>query len=237
MKFMSFNTQHCLNYIERKIDYDVMAKAILDCGADVVGLNEMRGASIGQPDPAFEDQVGNLSRLTGIENSFFAPAIWIGGGVKPYGNGMLSKLPIISAENIMIPDPDEKIFGSHYETRCLIKAKLEGDITLLVTHFGLYPDEQANAAKTVLKNLEDKRCVLMGDFNIGPNNQLIEILRERMVDTADFFDAPRLSFPSDNPRVKIDFIFVSPDVEVVSADVLEIVASDHRPHVAELNFK
>ena len=43
MKFMTFNTQHCLNYITRTIDFDVMAEAILACGADVVGLNEMRG--------------------------------------------------------------------------------------------------------------------------------------------------------------------------------------------------
>ena len=236
MKFMSFNTQHCLNYIERKIDYEIMAKAILDCGADVVGLNEMRGASVAEPDPGFEDQVGNLQKLTGFANHYFAPAIWVRGHL-PYGNGMISKIPVLSVETILIPDPEEKVFGENYETRSILKAKLEGDITLLVTHFGLYPDEQVNALKTLLKHITDKRCVLMGDFNIGPDNQLIEILRERMVDTADFFDGPKLSFPSDKPRAKIDFIFVSPDVEVVSADVPAIVASDHRPHIAELKFK
>ena len=131
MKIMSFNTQHCLNYIERKIDYEVMAKAILDCNADIVGLNEMRGAPNGEPDPAFEDQVGNLSKLTGIENYHFAPAIWVG-GYKPYGNGMLSKLPIISAETVMIPDPDEKIFGSHYETRCVLKQSLRAILRFLL---------------------------------------------------------------------------------------------------------
>ena len=30
MKIMTFNTQHCLNYLEQKIDFAVMAKAILD---------------------------------------------------------------------------------------------------------------------------------------------------------------------------------------------------------------
>ena len=39
MKVMSFNTQHCLNYLERKIDFQVMADAINRCGADIVGLN------------------------------------------------------------------------------------------------------------------------------------------------------------------------------------------------------
>ncbi|MBO5040425.1 MAG: endonuclease/exonuclease/phosphatase family protein [Clostridia bacterium] len=236
MKFMSFNTMHCASHPDNVINYELMARTILDCGADVIGLNEIRGESTGAPDPAFGDQVGNLSKLTGIKNYFFAPAIMVG-GCKPYGNAMLSKLPIISVENIIIPDPDDKIFGEDYETRCVIKAKLEGDITLLVTHFGLYPDEQVNATKTLLKHITDKRCILMGDFNVGPDNHLMEILRERMVDTAAFFTEPKLSFPSDNPRVKIDYIFVSPDVEVVSADIPAIVASDHRPCTAEVNFK
>lgn len=236
MKFMSFNTMHCASHPDNIINYELMARTILDCGADVIGLNEIRGESTGAPDPAFQDQIGNLSKLTGIENYYFGPAIQVG-GCKPYGNAMLSKIPIISVEKILIPDPDDKIFGGDYETRCIIKAKLEGDITLLVTHFGLYPDEHANAMKTVLKNITDKRCVLMGDFNIAPDHQLIEILKERMVDTADFFTEPKLSFPSDNPRVKIDYIFVSPDVEVVSADIPAVVASDHRPHTAELIFK
>ena len=39
------------------------------------------------------------------------------------------------------------------------------------------------------------------------------------------------------PQIKIDYIFVSPDIEVVSADVPSIVASDHRPYVAEIKDK
>lgn len=236
MKFMSFNTMHCASHPDNIINYELMARTILDCGADVIGLNEIRGESTGAPDPLFGDQVGNLSKLTGIENYFFAPAIMVG-GCKPYGNAMLSKLPIISVENIIIPDPEYKIYGGDYETRCVIKAKLEGDITLLVTHFGLCPDEQVNAVKTIMKHVTDKRCIVMGDFNVAPDNDIIEPIKRTLVDTAEFFETPKLSFPSDAPRVKIDYIFVSPDVEVVSADIPAIVASDHRPYVIAVNFK
>ena len=41
MKIMTFNTQHCLNFLEQKVDYDIMAKTIIDQGADIIGLNEM----------------------------------------------------------------------------------------------------------------------------------------------------------------------------------------------------
>jgi endonuclease/exonuclease/phosphatase family metal-dependent hydrolase len=49
---------------------------------------------------------------------------------------------------------------------------------------------------------------------------------------ADEFSVPKLSFPSDIPTVKIDYIFVSKDLLVSGADIPEIISSDHRPHVA-----
>ena len=63
MKVMTFNTQHCLNYLKQKIDYDIMAKAILDLGADVVGLNEMRGAGVSEQ---YGAQVAILAEKTNI---------------------------------------------------------------------------------------------------------------------------------------------------------------------------
>ncbi len=242
MKIMSFNTQHCLNYIEQKIDFQIMADAIKKCDADIVGLNEMRNLGT---EEGFTNQVKTLSELTGMEHHYFAKALEVR-GKNPYGNGFLSKLTILSAETIMIPDPEKKLevqmdetgtIPRHYETRCLLKAKLEGGITVLVTHFGLNPDEQRNAVDTVIKNLADEKCILMGDFNMRPDNEILNPIRERMKDASDVFSEPLCSFPSDNPRCKIDYIFVSPDVEIVSADIPAIVASDHRPHTATINFK
>lgn len=232
MKIMSFNTQHCKNYIEQKIDYEVMADAIKKCGADIVGLNEMRGKG---EEEGYDNQTEILSELSGLSYSYFAKAIDFK-GVNPYGNGFISRIPIISAETIPVPDPNPKTGDQYYETRCLLKAKLEGGITVLVIHFGLNVDEQENAVKTVIDNLEDKKCILMGDFNVTPDDEVLKPIRERMKDAADLFDEPLLSFPSDKPDRKIDYIFVSPDVEVISADIPEIVASDHRPHTAEVNF-
>ena len=67
---------------------------------------------------------------------------------------------------------------------------------------------------------------------------ILNPIRERMLDTAALFDSEKLSFPSDEPRCKIDYVFVSPDIKILSADIPPIVASDHRPHTAtvEMNF-
>ena len=230
MRIMSFNTQHCQNYIKREIDYQIMADAIMKCDADIVGLNEMRDKGAIKE---FENQTCILAELTGMKNYYFAKAVSLFGD-NPYGNAIISKYPILSAETILIPDPDPKAGDGYYETRCLLKAKFEDGITVLVTHFGLNADEQQNAVDTILKHLEKEKCILMGDFNVKPNAEVLNPIRECMKDTADIFDKPLFSFPSDTPDRKIDYIFVSKDVEVVVADIPSIVASDHRPHTAEI---
>ena len=232
MKVMTFNTQHCKNYLEQRIDYDIMAKAILDVGADIVGLNEMRRA--GETDQ-FEAQVAILAEKTGMPYYYFAKAVYFPNG-GPYGNGILSRIPIVKAETVMIPDPSPRKYKGYYETRCVLKVELENGVTVLVSHFGLNPDEQENAVETALSHIKDEKCILMGDFNMTPNDALLSPIREKMKDTEAWLTEGKLSFPSDKPDRKIDYIFVSPDVEILAAEIPPIVASDHRPHTAVLEL-
>ena len=230
MKVMTFNTQHCLNYLEQKIDFDVMANAILSLDPDIVGLNEMRGEG---SHPEYTEQVKMLAEKTGMPYYYFAPAIAFPEG-GPYGNGFLSKIPISCAENITIPDPSPRKYNGYYETRCVLKAVLTNGVTVLVSHFGLNPDEAENAVQTVVSNLAKEKCVFMGDLNLRPENAILSPIRAKLRDTAELFEGEKYSFPSDAPDRKIDYIFVSPDVTVLSADIPAIVASDHRPHIAEI---
>ena len=228
LHLMSFNTQHCLNYLEQRIDFEIMARAILTCGADIVGLQEMRSES---EHPDYAAQVEELSRLTGMPYCYFAEAIRFP-NEGPYGNALLSKIPILRAESILIPEPDPHGYRGYYEQRCVLRAELEGGITVLVTHFGLNQDERESAVATILPLIPERRCILMGDFNLCPDDPLLLPIRERMTDTASLFLSPLLSYPSDAPDRKIDYIFVTPDLLVAAADIPAIVASDHRPHTA-----
>ncbi len=229
---MTFNTQHCLNYLEQRIDYPIMAKAILECGADIVGLNEMRDKG---SRPTYDPQVAILSEYTDLPYHYFAAAL-IEHGDCPYGNGLLSRYPIEQAETILIPEPNPRGYDGWYEQRCVLKAKLKGGITVLISHFGLNPDERESAVKTVLENLEDEKCILMGDFNAVPDDKVLDPIRARMKDTADHFTETRFSYPSDAPFKKIDYVFVSHDIEVIEADIPAIVAADHRPHTATIRL-
>ncbi len=234
IKIMSYNTQHCLNFITREIDFDMIVNTIKKCEADIIGLQEIRNK--GQ-DAEYEAQAKIIAEKLGY-HYYFAEAIRLK-GKNPYGNALISRYPITSAETISIPDPEIKEYDGYYETRCLLKATIDvgGGLNMLVSHFGLNPDEHKNAVETVVSHLSKERCVLMGDFNMEPNNPILIPIVQRLYDTSHDFSSPKLSFPSDTPTVKIDYIFVSKDLTVCCADIPEIISSDHRPHIATIEIE
>lgn len=229
---MSFNTQHCMNFLTRKIDYDAFAEEIRRYNPDIVGLNEIRDK--GELEE-YQAQAKILAEKLGYYY-YFAKAIDVC-GANPYGNAILSRFPIISAVTILVPDPTVRVYKG-YETRCLLKARLDvcGGLDVCVMHFGLNPDEQENAVDVALANISDEKCILMGDFNVAPENELLLPIRERMYDTAALFKDDLLSFPSDKPRIKLDYIFTSHDIKVLAADIPADVVSDHRPYVVMIDI-
>ena len=235
IKLMTFNTQHCLNFTTRKIDYNVMADVIKKCDADIISLNEMRDKG---SDSEYDAQTQILSEKSGYPFYYFAPAILFR-GVNPYGNAILSKYQIKSTEVVAIPSPDVHKYNDLYEDRCLLKAVVDINgtaLTVYVTHFGLNPDEAENSVREVLREPIPENMVLMGDFNFTPNSDIIKPIKERFFDTADLFDEDKLTWPSDIPNKKIDYIFTTKNIKVISADVPAMIASDHRPHTAVIEL-
>ncbi len=231
MRIMSFNTLFCTNYFTKEIDFNAMAEVIKKCNPHIVGLNEMYGKSCMEE---YDSQTEKLSALSGLPYFEFAEACTLEEGT--FGNGFLSKMPYISAEVIPVPEEEIKTGDQLYESRCLLKMRYDDGLTVLVIHFGLNKDEHIHAVNTVLENLEDEKCILMGDFNVTPDKEVLKPIQERMTDTADFIQMPCLTFPSDNPFKKIDYIFVSKDIKVISADIPYIAVSDHLPCIAEIEI-
>lgn len=233
--FMTFNIKHGLDYVKQdRIDLELMANVVEHSGADIVGLNEVRGLG---PHAEYTGQTDIISRYLGF-HSYFAKAI----DFKrrgPYGNALLSRFPIKRAETIIIPDPVVKDEDAYYETRCILKAEIEvaGGLTVLVSHFGLACSERQNAVTEVVRQISKVQgpCVLMGDFNMTPDHHLLGPIYDCMADTAEKGAKSLLSFPSDTPIRKIDYIFASRDIDVISADIPAIVASDHRPYIAVMD--
>ena len=232
LRVLTFNIQHCRSYIYRdedRIDFDLFVDTIRCFDPDIVGLNEVRGEG---SHPAYTAQAKYLAEKLGY-HYYFYPALNIG-GYGPYGNAILSKHPILKPEIIPIPDPVRDPNGKFYETRCVAKAEfaLGGGLTVLVTHFGLNPDEARNAADTVCAAIDNAKTpvILTGDLNLRPDNPVLDPIRQRMTDTEDYFRCPGLmSYPSDRPYEKIDYVFTSPSVKVEFATIPQMEVSDHRP--------
>ena len=166
---------------------------------------------------------------------YFGEAIKVK-GLAPYGNAILSKKPVKSAETIKIPDPETKNEKVNYETRCVIKAVIEEngkDIMFLVTHMGLGISERKNAVKTIceIADSTDLPVILMGDFNACPDEDTLKPLYERFADTLG--NESVNTFPSDNPEIKIDYIFFR-GLECKNTKVINEVVSDHLPIITEV---
>lgn len=236
IKFMSFNIQSCRNYMTRKFSSSQVINAIKLYSPDIIGLNEVRGKkTVENADESWFSQLKEISNGLGYKYFYHGIALNLSG---PYGNAIISKYPIDEIETIPIPDPlikDEKAF---YESRCIIKAKIL-NFTVLVTHIGLARSEQTNGINKLLEiiNSNNTNIVLMGDFNMTPDNNHIKTLSNYLIDTSIYFENPSLSFPSINPKVKIDYIFVSKGFTILKSFIPKIVASDHYPYIIDCDIK
>ena len=152
MQIMTFNIQHALDYKRQVIDTDFFVEAIKKYGADICGLNEVRGEG---PVEGYTDQTSAIATGLGF-NSYFGEAIKVQ-GTSPYGNAIVSNLPFKFTETIAIPDPKTTKGKNSFESRCIIKAiiNFEGkDICFLICHMGLNKSEQKNAVKTICEILD-----------------------------------------------------------------------------------
>lgn len=227
IKLLSFNIQHCRNFITREIDVDGVVNLIKNSGADIIGLNEIYGEHKGNL-PQYQE----IAEKLGFDY-YFGKTFTFNG--TPFGNAIVSRYKLKNPETIMIPDPPLR--DSHwYETRCIIKTGFENfDLNVLVTHFGLFETEQENALKTtidILNNLESK-VVFMGDLNMEIDNPKVQRISSIITNT---LTDDSLTYPSINPEKKIDYIFISKDIKLLNSKIITEVVSDHFPHYAEIEI-
>ena len=217
----------------KKSPVDIQKSAgVIKCVNPVVcGLNEV---------DKLTDRSGNIHEIEFFEkylgmNGLFCKTINLPGG--EYGNGFLTRFPIIESEVIDIPDVE----GKNYEHRAILRVKLDVDgkaVTFLQTHSGLTDDEKVNCVDKLCEIIDslDTPIVLMGDFNMVPDYPALAKIRERLVDTAPLFkDGVFDTFGSyaGVQKQHIDYIFVSKDIKPLSLNVIETKVSDHYPVIME----
>ena len=146
-----------------------------------------------------------------------------------YGLATYSKYPIKEEEHIYL--------SSFREQRGMLHTTVKVDyrkLNIINVHLGLENNEREIQIKELLdfiKKLGDEPYIVLGDFNQGniniDNNILKDVAKE-------LGKSNILTFPTGLDR--IDYILVSPNVEVLEYDVLIKDMSDHYPIFAKIKI-
>lgn len=236
MKVMTFNIQHALDYQKQIIDIDLFVNAVKKYGADFCCLNEVRGEG---PIEGYTDQTNAIADGLGFYR-YFGEAIKVG-GTSPYGNAIVARSPFKAVETIAIPLTADRSEDSNYEPRCVIRAVADVDdteICFLVCHMGLSNAERKNAVETICKIIDeiDVPIILAGDFNTNPQDAVLKPLYDRLCDSDEKAETKNaFTYPSDNPEIKIDYIFYR-GLSCTHSQVINEIFSDHLPIVADFEI-
>ncbi|HCA84925.1 MAG TPA: metal-dependent hydrolase [Streptomyces sp.] len=233
---------------DRVFDPGRTAEALRSLDADVIGLQEVDvhwGAR-----SEWRDLAAELAESLDMEvhfapiYSFDPPAE--GEPRREFGVAVLSRFPIVSAENhditrLSTQDPNPVPAPAPGFGEVVLRAH-GVRVHVYSTHLDYRGDpsvRQAQVADTRRIMAEDcdrkNRCprqVLVGDFNAEPDAPELAPLWERLTDAAPA--AGEGTYPAAAPVKRIDYVTVSDGIEVRDATVLGTLASDHRPVVADL---
>jgi endonuclease/exonuclease/phosphatase family metal-dependent hydrolase len=223
-------------------DLTRIAETICSAEADVVGLQEV-DVHWGERS-AFADQASELAVRCGMDFRFGPiytfPSPEPGATSRQYGVAVLSRHPITEWEN-------------HPLTRLSTQAEtgpepLPGFLEVTVdvggtpvhvfdTHLDYRPDAAVRRAQVAemlaVIGATDRPTILVGDMNAPPEREELAPLFRRFRDAWGEGPDPGHTYPGDEPVRRIDYVFYSGPLRVVSARVVASDASDHRPVVVD----
>ncbi|MDA2922878.1 endonuclease/exonuclease/phosphatase family protein, partial [Patescibacteria group bacterium AH-259-L07] len=241
LRVLSYNIHYGIG-TDGKFDVGRIAKVINTANPDIVALQEVERKRVRT---LWVDEAKKLARLTGLTAVFEPNITYFGGG--GYGNAILSRFPIISHENHLIPH----VKGSQ---RGILQADLAipqeyGFGDSLALHFfsthlaaggGNRPERiiSSNFIEDLVQPLLGSPMILAGDFNDEPDSRPMSIFRNVWAIAGD--GEILKTHPSPDPQRQIDYILFHPKgmwkaIEVRVID--ETIASDHRPILVVLEWR
>jgi endonuclease/exonuclease/phosphatase family metal-dependent hydrolase len=229
-----------------------LLKLIRELEPDVVCLQEL---TIGS---TFQDGV-NVTEYLANELGFnqfhkAIPNLAPSGGIGDLANGILTRLPIAATDWKWIQEPHGG--GSTYDDqyRLYIEATLnvgETEITFGTVHASYtHKFEDTPQGKTESDNLlaiaksKDKSYVLCGDFNSLPDSYLVTNIQKHLINAGPSFSENTWTtkpfdyngFRATELDWRLDYIFVTQDIQVASSEIVKTDYSDHLPILTRFEF-
>ena len=219
VKIVSYNIHSGLNKDMFPSLFDIIDFLRIE-NADIICLQEVNESA----KAGF--QVSSLKEDLNMYSHFGANVVKLGAN---YGLATYSKYKIISQNHIYLSSKTEQRGMIHTVVRLGFGKKLN----IINLHLGLNEIErlkQIHEVEAFVKNLDDA-YIVVGDFNDGS----IYINEKIFKDAATKLNKDNtLTFSTSLDR--IDYILVSPDIEVLDYDVLMKNMSDHYPIVSKFKI-
>lgn len=232
IKVLSWNIW-CGTYLEEVIAF------LKTADADIIALQE-----------TCEDERGNLAELIAKELGYnYADAIGMDIALRfidpeldendertmKFGPSILSKHKILKSEVIKLTEDGKKL---------IVESDIEiGDQTLHIFSIHLNHTHQTHSelqdtqAENLVKFASKDKTIVMGDFNALPDSSVIKITNQSLKDAEQGASTPTWSVYKygcqicliDKAIHKLDYIFVSKDIDVKNFEVHISKGSDHLP--------
>ncbi len=229
VRVMTYNLHNGFN-VKGHLNLEEIASVIEDNNADIVALQEVsRGWVIS----------GGVDMIAWLSQRLKMPYIFGPTADPCWGNAILSRYPIVAFSRHDLPPRDLTIKRGFVVA--LVDIGNDDTVKVIATHFHHLEGGTAIRqlqVQTILNFWSDLgETVIMGDLNGEPNSSEIAALRRAgLVDVAKvMYTTPPFTYSSDSPVRRIDYIWISGDLQVLDASVPFSRASDHLPVIATIN--
>lgn len=211
------------------LDIEGAAQLIAWIDPDIIALQEVDEF---RPRSHFVRQAAFLARYLDMNYVFGASSRYPTGA---YGNALLSKFPVISSSSRFLP--------SSHERRALLEVRIAVDnqvVTLVNLHLGLNSPERCRQLQKIILPIMKSyshAAVLLGDFNSPDDSAEMQMVAGSLHDTfASNSGLLHYTYTSDNPQVRIDYIFINQHCTCPDFYIVDSKASDHLPAVAHITI-
>ena len=204
------------------VDLRLLQRSAAALEPDVLALQEV---DVGVPRSGRKDQAAAVAEATGL-SVVFGKAARVG-GIGKYGNALLGRGPIDDVTVVPLAKSHR-----NNEPRAAIVVSVDG-LTVCATHLSIHRPEVHDQLQAVVDLLVARPGphVLVGDLNLLPEEvaPVVEAAGLTLADVA----VP--TFPRNDPRIRIDHVALSRDLQVAGVHVVPTDSSDHCALVVEVD--
>jgi endonuclease/exonuclease/phosphatase family metal-dependent hydrolase len=240
-RIVTYNVHRCVGN-DRRLDVARIAEVLAKLEPDIVALQEL---DVGRARTGHVDQAHEIAKQLDMACHFHA-ALTV--EEERYGDAILTHYPERLVQVGPLPGYD-RMRALEPRGALWVEVDIDGrPVQVINTHLGLVPREQQIQAAWLAGHawLDHPLCrgprILLGDFNATGASVVYRTLTAKLHPARHLAPrrAPTSTFPSPLPVLRIDHLFVSPEIQVTEVfapyEPLTRLASDHLPLVMDFEL-